>query len=49
MLDQAAERQGADARITWQQTDALALPFEDTAFDVVCCQFGVMFFPDRVR
>jgi ubiquinone/menaquinone biosynthesis C-methylase UbiE len=49
MLDQAAERQGADARITWQQSDALALPFGDTAFDVVCCQFGVMFFPDRVR
>ena len=49
MLDQAAERQGADARITWQQADALALPFDDTAFDVVCCQFGVMFFPDRVR
>ena len=49
MLDQAAERQGADARITWQQADALALPFDDAAFDVVCCQFGVMFFPDRVR
>ena len=49
MLDQAAERQGADARITWQQTDALALPFDDSAFDVVCCQFGVMFFPDRDR
>ena len=46
MLDQAAERQGADARITWQQSDALALPFDDTAFDVVCCQFGVMFFPE---
>jgi SAM-dependent methyltransferase len=25
----------------------LALPFEDAAFDLVCCQFGVMFFPDR--
>src|ERR1700730_7874763 len=24
MLDQATERQGADARITWQQADALA-------------------------
>src|SRR5262245_53772268 len=49
MLDHAAARQGADARITWQQADALALPFDDAAFDVVCCQFGVMFFPDRVR
>jgi ubiquinone/menaquinone biosynthesis C-methylase UbiE len=48
MLDQAAARQGADARITWQQADALSLPFDDAAFDVVCCQFGVMFFPDRI-
>ena len=49
MLDLAAARQGADARITWRQADALALPFDDAVFDVVCCQFGAMFFPDRVR
>lgn len=48
MLDYAASRQGPDSRITWQQADALALPFEAGAFDVVCCQFGAMFFPDRV-
>ena len=48
MLDYAASRQTADRRIAWQQADALDLPFEDAAFDVVCCQFGVMFFPDRV-
>ncbi|MDG4884215.1 class I SAM-dependent methyltransferase [Mesorhizobium sp. WSM4884] len=47
MLDHAASRQGPDRRITWRQADALALPFEDAAFDVVCCQFGAMFFPDR--
>ncbi|QOZ26482.1 class I SAM-dependent methyltransferase [Bradyrhizobium sp. CCBAU 51753] len=35
--------------ITWQQADALALPFEDASFDVVACQFGAMFFPDRVK
>ena len=23
------------------------MPFEDAVFDLVCCQFGVMFFPDR--
>ncbi|MFL6826233.1 MAG: class I SAM-dependent methyltransferase, partial [Bradyrhizobium sp.] len=34
-------------RITWRQADAMALPFEDAAFDVVCCQFGAMFFPNR--
>src|SRR6202166_3426431 len=47
MLDYAATRQAADNRISWRRADALALPFEDAAFDLVCCQFGVMFFPDR--
>jgi len=46
--DYAASRQAADKRIEWRQADALDLPFEDAAFDVVCCQFGVMFFPNRV-
>ena len=49
MLDHAAQRQGEDHRLHWQQADALALPFQDAMFDVVCCQFGVMFFPDRVK
>ena len=48
MLDRAAKMQGDDHRIEWQAADALALPYEDDSFDVVCCQFGVMFFPDRV-
>ena len=26
----------------------MALPFENAAFDLVCCQFGAMFFPDRL-
>ncbi|MCW5746938.1 MAG: methyltransferase domain-containing protein [Alphaproteobacteria bacterium] len=49
MLDYAASRQGPDSRITWRQADALALPSDDAAFDLVCCQFGAMFFPDRAR
>jgi ubiquinone/menaquinone biosynthesis C-methylase UbiE len=48
MLDRAASRQPADDRIVWRQADALYLPFEDDSFDAVCCQFGVMFFPDRI-
>jgi ubiquinone/menaquinone biosynthesis C-methylase UbiE len=48
MLDYAASLQPPDDRITWRQADALALPFGDAAFDLVCCQFGAMFFPDRV-
>lgn len=47
MLDYAATRQNADSRISWRQADAQALPFEDGAFDLVCCQFGMMFLPDR--
>lgn len=48
MLDHAAAKQGVDDRITWQQADALQLPFDDASFDAVVCQFGVMFFPDKV-
>ena len=47
MLDYAAFRQGPDSRISWRQADALSLPFEAGTFDLVCCQFGAMFFPDR--
>jgi ubiquinone/menaquinone biosynthesis C-methylase UbiE len=48
MLDRAAA-QLKQARVEWQQADALALPFADQSFDAVMCQFGVMFFPDKVR
>jgi ubiquinone/menaquinone biosynthesis C-methylase UbiE len=48
MLDHAAAREQSAGRITWQQADSLALPFEDQSFDAVACQFGAMFFPDKV-
>ncbi len=48
MLDRAA-RIGTRRPVTWQQADAMRLPFPDAAFDAVVCQFGVMFFPDRAR
>jgi ubiquinone/menaquinone biosynthesis C-methylase UbiE len=44
-----AQGQSHDGRITWRQADALALPFEDRRFDAVACQFGAMFFPDKVQ
>lgn len=49
MLDRAASRQPDGTRIVWRQADALKLPFEDKSFDVVACQFGAMFFPDKVQ
>lgn len=47
MLDRAAAV-GTARPVTWRQADALQLPFDDASFDVVVCQFGVMFFPDKV-
>jgi ubiquinone/menaquinone biosynthesis C-methylase UbiE len=49
MLDLAAAQQGGAGRVAWRQADALALPFEDQSFDAVTCQFGVMFFPDKIQ
>lgn len=49
MLDHARSRQPSDTRIQWRQADALALPFEDRSFDSVACQFGAMFFPDKIK
>ena len=37
------------SRVTFRQADAHDLPFEDASFDLVVCQFGVMFFPDKVK
>ncbi len=48
MLEEAARRVG-DATVRFQGADALDLPFPDASFDLVVCQFGVMFFPDKVR
>ena len=48
MLDQAAVA-GTSHPVEWRQADALHLPFPDAFFDVVVCQFGVMFFPDKAR
>ena len=48
MLNHAEDAQDPQHRIAWRQANALELPFDDDSFDAVCCQFGVMFFPDRV-
>lgn len=35
------------AAIEWVEGNAQALPFAEASFDVVCCQLGLQFFPDR--
>ena len=35
-------------RISFAPADAQSLPFPKESFDLVVCQFGAMFFPDRV-
>jgi SAM-dependent methyltransferase len=47
MIDYATKLQSPDDRISWHKADAQVLPFENATFDVVCCQFGAMFFPNR--
>lgn len=46
MLDRAAAQPSARP-VEWRQADAMQLPYPDESFDLVVCQFGVMFFPDK--
>jgi len=44
-----AQATGMQRTVSWQAADAQALPFADGEFDLAVCQFGAMFFPDKVR
>src|SRR4051812_46786821 len=48
MLDHAASV-GTARPVEWARADAMQLPYPDASFDVVLCQFGAMFFPDKPR
>jgi ubiquinone/menaquinone biosynthesis C-methylase UbiE len=48
MLARAAAL-GTQRPVHWQVGDAMQLPFGDASFDVVVCQFGAMFFPDKAH
>ena len=48
MLDVAQGLTGS-SNVQFRQADAQDLPFDDRSFDLVACQFGAMFFPDKVR
>jgi ubiquinone/menaquinone biosynthesis C-methylase UbiE len=36
-------------KVQWRIVDAQSLPFENETFDAVVCQYGVMFFPDKLK
>ncbi|MHB1331703.1 MAG: class I SAM-dependent methyltransferase [Sulfuriferula sp.] len=48
MLDMASGI-GTVHPVEWQQADVMQLPFEANSFDAVACQFGVMFFPNKLQ
>ncbi|HEX8571864.1 MAG TPA: class I SAM-dependent methyltransferase [Allosphingosinicella sp.] len=47
MLEVAAGKLSSPG-VSFAPADAQSLPFEDGRFDLVVCQFGAMFFPDRI-
>jgi SAM-dependent methyltransferase len=49
MLDVARAKFRLEERVRFQPADATASPFSEAAFDAVVCQFGVMFFPDKLK
>ena len=48
MLDVARQKFHANESVRFEALDATNLPFEDASFDALACQFGVMFFPDKM-
>ena len=49
MLDVAKAKFAHGEMVTFQPADATALPFADQSADLVVCQFGVMFYPDKPK
>jgi ubiquinone/menaquinone biosynthesis C-methylase UbiE len=49
MLARARAKFSVGERVTFMSADATDLPFPHQSFDAVVCQFGVMFFPDKIR
>jgi ubiquinone/menaquinone biosynthesis C-methylase UbiE len=49
MLEIAKQHVGNAEQLRFEVADATSLPYADASFDVVACQFGLMFFPDKPR
>ena len=48
MLNIARAKFGAHEPISFGHADAHRLPYDDDSFDLIACQFGVMFFHNRI-
>jgi SAM-dependent methyltransferase len=48
MLEVAQAKFRDGEAVAFTPANAMELPFDDGQFDLVVCQFGVMFFPDKV-
>ncbi|MFL6524345.1 MAG: class I SAM-dependent methyltransferase, partial [Nitrososphaera sp.] len=44
-----ARRSSAGKGIDWKEESAMSLPFSNDSFDLVICQQGLQFFPDRLE
>src|SRR5262249_11699669 len=49
MLEAARAKFAPSEQVVFRTADATELPFDADRFDVVVCQFGLMFFPDKAR
>lgn len=48
MLERARKHVSSN-NVEWKTADMLDLPFQDNSFDLIVCQFGMMFVPDKVE
>jgi ubiquinone/menaquinone biosynthesis C-methylase UbiE len=49
MLEVAKSKFKSNEKVRFEPADAMSLPFDDSSFDAVACQFGIMFFPEKQR
>jgi ubiquinone/menaquinone biosynthesis C-methylase UbiE len=47
MIAYAQRKFRPSENIEWREADAAALPFSESSFDAVVCQFGLMFVPEK--
>jgi ubiquinone/menaquinone biosynthesis C-methylase UbiE len=49
MLTVARSIPSPAGQIEWREADAQSIPFADGSFDIVTCQLGLQFIPDRAK